>query len=110
MRDPFTPPPRNAPDAAHSSSIPVRFQVRPVAWGDRLRYEVVDSRTGTTLVVCSTRHGADGDVMVLNMGGLGGPRVLAAALLPHDPDPPASGVGLGDADAIWPTGVVVPAR
>lgn len=72
-----------APDASVSkpvdwSRVPVRFQVRPVLWGDRRRYEVVDTSTDTALVVRTTRWGADDDVMVLNLGATGGPRVFAA--------------------------------
>lgn len=58
--------------------LPVRYQVRPVLWGDRRRYEVVDTRTDTTLVVRATRFGADDDVLVLNLGGGGGPQVRDA--------------------------------
>lgn len=58
--------------------MPVRFQIRPVVWGDRRRYQVVDTHTGRTLVVRATRAGADDDVLVLNMGGRGGPRVSGA--------------------------------
>lgn len=75
--------PRVLPTVAASRSIgsptpPVRFQVRPVLWGERRRYEVVDTRTDTTLVVRATRVGADDDVIVLNMGGGGGPQVRDA--------------------------------
>ena len=56
-------------------SLPVRFQVVPVRWGDRRRYEVIDTWTRTTLVVRATRQGADDDVIVLNMGARGGPSV-----------------------------------
>lgn len=60
--------PRVLPTVAASRSIgsptpPVRFQVRPVLWGERRRYEVVDTRTDTTLVVRATRVGADDDVI-----------------------------------------------
>lgn len=55
--------------------LPVRYQVVPLRWGDRHRYEVVDTWTGTTLVVRATRQGADDDVIVLNMGARGGPSV-----------------------------------
>jgi len=62
-------------EAGRSVPTPVRFQIRPVVWGDRRRYEVVDTRTNATLVVRASRAGADDDVLVLNMGGTGGPLV-----------------------------------
>lgn len=65
-----------APSTLESPTHPVRFQVRTVLWGDRRRYEVVDTGTDTTVVVRATRWGADDDVIVLNMGGKGGPQVL----------------------------------
>ena len=59
-------------------TLAVRYRVRPVLWGDRRRYEVVDTHTDTTLVTRATHVGADDDVIVLNMGGGGGPQVRAA--------------------------------
>jgi len=81
MGETFAVPAHNPePEAVESSSFPVRFQVRPVVWGDRRRYEVVDTHTDTTLVVRATRRGADDDVIVLNLGGMGGPRVFDATV------------------------------
>jgi hypothetical protein len=82
MGDTSAVPASNPPasKALDSSRTPVRFQVRPVDWGERRRYEVVDTHTDTTLVVRATRHGADDDVIVLNLGGMGGPRVFGATV------------------------------
>jgi len=45
-----------------------RFQVRPVVWGNRRRYEVVDTRNDAILAVRATSAGAEDDVIVLNLG------------------------------------------
>lgn len=73
---PISEPPASV--ALDSSALSVRFEVRAVLWGNRRRYEVVDTRTDTTLVVRATSRGADDDVMVLNMGARGGPQVFDA--------------------------------
>ena len=48
--------------------VAVRYQVRAIDWGDRRRFEVVDSSTGTTLAILANRVSAEDEVIALNLG------------------------------------------
>lgn len=62
------------PLASANPAVPgadVRYQVRPVVWGDRSRFQVRDTLTDTTLATRATRRDAEDEVIVLNIVGPG---------------------------------------
>lgn len=83
-----------------SEARTVRYQVRRVLWGARTRYEIQDTATGSTLAVRTTRPIADGDVLVLNLGGRSGlrPRPPGTAPRSEAAGPPATEIAVGQLD------------
>jgi hypothetical protein len=80
------PVPKRPPLPDPTIPASARYQVRPVQWGDRERFEVRDTATDTTIAIRTTSRIADEDVMVLNLVG---PNGLGRASVPR-PKPPRS--------------------
>ena len=71
--------------SADPKLAPPRYSVRPLQWGDRRRYALVDGLTDVVLAIRSTRAGAENEAIVLNL------TTTAAAMLPTPSVPDLSG-------------------
>lgn len=80
-----------------------RYQVRSLLWGNRKRFEVRDTATGTTVAIRTTSQVADSDLMRLNMAPATdhGSRV-AARPVPDAPAAPPRGRQCGRCRRVFP--------
>lgn len=77
-----------APDTATSPAASIeaapRYQVQPVLWGNRKRFVVRDTATGTTIAIRTTSQIAESDLFRLTMtaGSTMAPWVAAVSSSP----------------------------